>query len=52
MVPTYNGWEDPREDEREALELWEARERSGRRSSQRIPLPDLTGVVDRQGTAL
>jgi hypothetical protein len=23
MVPTYNGWEDTSEDEREALELWE-----------------------------
>ena len=23
MVPTYNGWEDTPEDEREALELWE-----------------------------
>ncbi len=52
MVPTYNGWEDPAEDEREALEQWEARERSGRRSSQRIPLPDVTGVLDRLGTAL
>jgi hypothetical protein len=52
MVPTYNGWEDPPEDEREALELWEARERVGRRSSQRIPLPDVTGVLDGPGTAL
>lgn len=52
MVPTYNGWEDPAEDEREALEQWEARERSGRRSSQRIPLPDVTGVLDRLGAAL
>jgi hypothetical protein len=52
MVPTYNGWEDPSEDEREALEQWEARERSGRRLSQRIPLPDVTGVLDRLGTAL
>jgi len=52
MVPTYNGWEDPAEDEREALEQWEARERSGRRSSQRIPLPDGTGVIDGPGTAL
>jgi hypothetical protein len=24
MVPTYNGWEDTPEDEREALDLWEA----------------------------
>ena len=52
MVPTYNGWEDPAEDEREALEQWEARERSGRRSSQRIPIPDRTGVIDGPGTAL
>ena len=52
MVPTYNGWEDPREDEREALEQWEARERSGRRSSQRIPLPDVIGVLEGLSTAL
>ena len=52
MVPTYNGWEDSAEDEREALEQWEARERSGRRSSQRIPLPHITGVFNRLGTAL
>jgi hypothetical protein len=24
MAPTYNGWEDTPEDEREALEQWEA----------------------------
>jgi hypothetical protein len=24
MVPTYNGWEDTPEDEREALEAWES----------------------------
>ena len=24
MIPTYNGWEDTPEDEREALDLWEA----------------------------
>ena len=41
MVPTYNGWEDIREDEREALEQWEAQERPGRRSSQAIPRPEL-----------
>ena len=23
MVPTYNGWEDTPEDEREVLDLWE-----------------------------
>jgi hypothetical protein len=39
MVPTYNGWEDIPEDEREALEQWEARDRTGRRSSQRITRP-------------
>jgi hypothetical protein len=41
MVPTYNGWEDTPEDEREALEQWEARERGGRRSSRSIPRPEL-----------
>jgi hypothetical protein len=47
MVPTYNGWEDTPEDEREALEQWEAREVRGRRSSQRIPRPSLRNI-DRQ----
>jgi hypothetical protein len=32
MVPTYNGWEDTPEDEREALEQWEAEHPPGRRS--------------------
>jgi hypothetical protein len=41
MVPTYNGWEDTPEDEREALELWEARDRTARRSSRAIARPDL-----------
>jgi hypothetical protein len=42
MVPTYNGWEDSPEDEREALEQWEARGLLGRRSSRGIPRPDLS----------
>jgi hypothetical protein len=42
MVPTYNGWEDAPEDEREALEQWEARGLTGRRSSRGIPRPDLS----------
>jgi hypothetical protein len=37
MVPTYNGWEDSREDEREALEQWEAGDRMARRASRGIP---------------
>jgi hypothetical protein len=41
MVATYNGWEDTPEDEREALEQWEAREPGGRRSSRSIPRPEL-----------
>jgi hypothetical protein len=41
MAPTYNGWEDTPEDEREALELWEAQERNGPRSSRGIPRPQL-----------
>jgi hypothetical protein len=49
MVPTYNGWEDTPEDEREALELWE--EASGlaarhpRRS--RASIPRLSIELDR-----
>jgi hypothetical protein len=37
MVPTYNGWEDSREDEREALEQWEAGDQMARRASRGIP---------------
>jgi hypothetical protein len=44
MVPTYNGWEDTPEDEREALEQWETQELRGRRSSQRIPRPSLRAI--------
>jgi hypothetical protein len=51
MVPTYNGWEDIPEDEREALEQWEARERVARRSSQRLTLPDVTWILDGTGYA-
>jgi hypothetical protein len=49
MIPTYNGWEDPPEDEREALEQWEAQERPRRRSSQRITRP--APLLDDFGTA-
>lgn len=42
MVPTYNGWEDTPEDEREALEQWEARSLLGRRSSRGMSRPDLS----------
>jgi hypothetical protein len=42
VVPTYNGWDDIPEDEREELEQWEASNPIGRRrSSQAIPRPDL-----------
>jgi hypothetical protein len=42
MVPTYNGWDEIPEDEREELEQWEAASRIGRRrSSQAIPRPDI-----------
>ena len=41
MAPTYNGWEDTPEDEREALDLWEARDRNGRRSSRGMLRPQL-----------
>jgi hypothetical protein len=40
MVATYNGWEDMPEDEREALEQWEAQDR--------VPGPS-RGVVRRSG---
>lgn len=42
MVPTYNGWEDTPEEEREALEQWEARGLLGRRSSRGIRRPDIS----------
>jgi hypothetical protein len=37
MAPSYNGWEDTPEDEREALEQWEAASGAGRRSSRGVP---------------
>jgi hypothetical protein len=40
MVPTYNGWDEIPEDEREELEQWETESRLLRRSSQAIPRPD------------
>jgi hypothetical protein len=44
MAPTYNGWEDTPEDEREALEQWEAESRPARRSSRGIRRPDYLGA--------
>jgi hypothetical protein len=35
MVPTYNGWEDTPEDEREALDLWEEASETGRTFKRR-----------------
>jgi hypothetical protein len=42
MAPSYNGWEDTPEDEREALEQWESSSAAGRRSSRGIPRPSLS----------
>jgi hypothetical protein len=45
VVPTYNGWDEVPEDEREELELWEASNPLGRRrSSQAIPRPDISAT--------
>jgi hypothetical protein len=49
MVPTYNGWEDSPEDEREELEQWEARGLRGRRSSRGIRRSDLFRLEDTAG---
>jgi hypothetical protein len=40
MVPTYNGWDEIPEDEREELEQWERESRLHRRPSQSIPRLD------------
>ncbi len=40
MIPTYNGWDDIPEDEREELEHWEIESRRLRRSSQSMPRLD------------
>ena len=40
MAPSYNGWDDTPEDEREALEQWESS--IARRSSRGIPRPSLS----------
>ena len=50
MIATYNGWEDSPEDEREALDQWEARGLLGRRSSRAIPRPDLSAFTESAGT--
>jgi hypothetical protein len=52
MSPSYNGWEDTPEDEREALDRWEGEHLAGRRSSRGIPRHDYqatdgTGSPDR-----
>jgi hypothetical protein len=44
MAPSYNGWEDTPEDEREALDQWEAAAGAGRRSSRGIPRPSLSAL--------
>jgi hypothetical protein len=44
MAPSYNGWEDTPEDEREALDQWEAEHPMGRRSSRGIPRPDYLAI--------
>ena len=50
MVPTYNGWEDSPEDQREAIELWE--EAVGLAPSQqrrsRASIPRLSVELDRR----
>jgi hypothetical protein len=46
MAPSYNGWEDTPEDEREALEQWEVSSRIGRRSSIGVLRPDLSLLAD------
>ena len=43
MAPTYNGWEDTPEDEREALDQWEATRNRITRSSRAMPRPLTTG---------
>ena len=42
MAPSYNGWEDTPEDEREALDQWDAASGASRRSSRGIPRPSLS----------
>ncbi|HEX2251247.1 MAG TPA: hypothetical protein VHH32_12945 [Gemmatimonadales bacterium] len=52
MIPTFNGWDDTPEDEREELEQWETESRLRRRSSQAMPRLDydmLGENVSRQG---
>jgi hypothetical protein len=44
MVPTYNGWEDTPEDEREALDRWEEANESAR-PFQRRSRASLTRVT-------
>ena len=45
MVPTYNGWEDTPEDEREALDLWEAADQLPRPFARRSRASQVVVVV-------
>jgi hypothetical protein len=50
MAPTYNGWEDTPEDEREALDQWEAAaDRKVHRSSRAMPRPSKAVLVHSAG---
>jgi hypothetical protein len=49
MAPSYNGWEDTPEDEREALDQWEATNGAGRRPSRGAPRPSLSVLRELAG---
>jgi hypothetical protein len=49
MVPTYNGWEDTPEDEREALDLWEAADELPRPFTRRSRVSQVVVVDGREG---
>jgi hypothetical protein len=48
MVPTYNGWEDTPEDEREALDLWEAAGQLSRTFARRSRVSQVVVVDGRE----
>ena len=49
MVPTYNGWEDTPEDEREVLDLWEAADQLAWTFSRRSRVSQVVVVDGREG---
>ena len=49
MAPTYNGWDDTPEDEREALEVWESADQDPRVFSRKSRVSQMILATDEHG---